>query len=46
MIHEKAFKDDLSLSKVRDILWAFTGRDFYRMLVLSVAGHPMNMKNG
>lgn len=34
MANEKAFKDNLSLSKVRDILWAFTGRDLYRMLVI------------
>lgn len=29
-----AFASHLSLSKIRDILWAFTGRDLYRMLVL------------
>ena len=34
MANEKAFKNNLSLSRVRDILWAFTGRDFYRMLVV------------
>jgi AcrR family transcriptional regulator len=34
MANEKAFTDSLSISKVRDILWAFTGRDFYRMLVV------------
>jgi AcrR family transcriptional regulator len=34
MANEKAFMDNLSLSKIRDILWAFTGRDFYRMLVI------------
>ncbi len=34
MANEKAFIDNLSLSKIRDILWAFTGRDFYRMLVI------------
>lgn len=34
MANEKAFIDNLTLSKVRDILWAFTGRDFYRMLVV------------
>jgi hypothetical protein len=34
MANEKAFTDNLSISKVRDILWAFTGRDFYRMLVV------------
>lgn len=34
MASEKAFKENLSLSKIRDILWAFTGRDLYRMLVV------------
>lgn len=34
MAKEKAFKGNLGLSKVRDILWAFTGRDLYRMLVV------------
>jgi AcrR family transcriptional regulator len=34
MANEKIFTDRLSVSKVRDILWAFTGRDFYRMLVM------------
>lgn len=34
MANEKVFTDNLSLSKIRDILWAFTGRDFYRMLVV------------
>jgi len=34
MANEKAFMDNLSLSKIRDILWAFTGRDFYRMFVV------------
>lgn len=34
MASEKAFLEHLSISKVRDILWAFTGRDFYRMLVI------------
>ena len=34
MTNEKAFTDKLSLSKIRDVLWAFTGRDFYRMLVV------------
>ena len=31
---EKAFKDNLSTQRIRDILWAFTGRDFYRMFVI------------
>ena len=34
MAKDKAFTDNLSLSKIRDILWAFTGRDLYRMLVI------------
>lgn len=34
MAKEKAFTDNLSPSKIRDILWAFTGRDLYRMLVV------------
>jgi AcrR family transcriptional regulator len=34
MANDKAFADNLSTSKIRDILWAFTGRDFYRMLVI------------
>ncbi len=34
MANENAFTDNLSISKVRDILWTFTGRDFYRMLVV------------
>ena len=34
MANEKAFTDSMGVSKVRDILWAFTGRDFYRMLVV------------
>lgn len=31
---EKELAENLSVSKARDILWAFTGRDIYRMLVL------------
>ena len=34
MANEKVFTDNLSLSKIRDVLWAFTGRDLYRMLVV------------
>lgn len=34
MASEKAFRNNLSVTKIRDILWAFTGRDFYRMLVI------------
>jgi AcrR family transcriptional regulator len=31
---EKAFVKNMPLAKIRDILWAFTGRDLYRMLVI------------
>lgn len=31
---EKSLAKGLSLSKARDILWAFTGRDMYRMFVI------------
>jgi AcrR family transcriptional regulator len=31
---EQVFAKGLSVSKVKDILWAFTGRDLYRMLVV------------
>ncbi len=34
MANEKAFKESVTFSKIRDIHWAFTGRDFYRMLVV------------
>ncbi len=34
MAAKKVFTETLSLSKIRDILWAFTGRDLYRMLVI------------
>lgn len=34
MMQEGVLQKDLSLSKVRDILWAFTGRDLYRMCVI------------
>lgn len=34
MAKEKAFTERISLSRIRDILWAFTGRDIYRMLVI------------
>jgi AcrR family transcriptional regulator len=34
MANEKVIAENMPLSKVRDILWAFTGRDFYRLLVL------------
>jgi AcrR family transcriptional regulator len=31
---EKPFKNGVNLTQARDILWAFTGRDMYRMLVI------------
>jgi hypothetical protein len=34
MAQDNAFTNTLSLPKIRDVLWAFTGRDFYRMLVI------------
>lgn len=34
MAKEKVFNEKIPLSKIRDILWVFTGRDIYRMLVL------------
>jgi AcrR family transcriptional regulator len=34
MVREKSLAKGLSATKARDILWAFTGRDFYRMLVI------------
>ena len=34
MAKEKVFDENVAVSKIRDILWAFTGRDIYRMLVL------------
>lgn len=34
MKKEKSLAKELTLIKARDILWAFTGRDMYRMLVI------------
>lgn len=34
MYKNKVFAEGLSLTKVRDIVWAFSGRDLYRMLVI------------
>lgn len=34
MVKEKSLAKGLSLTKARDILWAFTGRDMYRMFVV------------
>lgn len=34
MVREKSLANGLSEAKARDILWAFTGREMYRMLVV------------
>lgn len=34
MAKEKSLSKKLSVNKARDLLWAFTGRDLYRMLVV------------
>ena len=34
MVNDQDFPGTMSLSKIRDLIWAFTGRDFYRMLVI------------
>lgn len=34
MMQQKSLAKDLTLSKARDILWALTGRDLYRMFVI------------
>ncbi|MGE0009604.1 MAG: TetR/AcrR family transcriptional regulator [Candidatus Babeliales bacterium] len=34
MAQEKGFAKDLTTSQAHDILWAFTGRDLYRLLVI------------
>jgi AcrR family transcriptional regulator len=34
MVKEKSLTKGLSITKARDILWAFTGRDLYRMFVI------------
>jgi AcrR family transcriptional regulator len=34
MIKEKSLKKDLTAIKARDVLWALTGRDLYRMFVI------------
>ena len=34
MVKEKSLAKGLILTKARDILWAFTGRDMYRMFVV------------
>lgn len=34
IVKEGALLKELTVSKARDILWAFTGRDMYRMFVI------------
>jgi len=34
MVKDSSLSKSLSIDKARDILWAFTGRDLYRMLVM------------
>ncbi|MDP1607728.1 MAG: TetR/AcrR family transcriptional regulator [Chlamydiales bacterium] len=34
MVKENSLAKELSITKARDILWAFTGRDMYRMFVI------------
>lgn len=36
MAREKSLAKGFSLTKARDILWAFTGRDIYRMFVVEL----------
>lgn len=40
LAHEKALAPELTPSKARDILWAFTGRDLYRMFVIERGWTP------
>lgn len=40
MWKEKVFLKGLTLTKARDILWAFTGRDMYRMFVIEQGWTP------
>lgn len=42
---EKVLAKGLTLSKARDILWAFTGRDLYRMLVVEQGWTPDDYEN-
>ncbi len=34
IVKEGALLKELTVSKARDVLWAFTGRDMYRMFVI------------
>ena len=40
MVKEKSLANGLSVTKARDILWAFTGRDMYRMFVVEQEWKP------
>ncbi|MFI5342959.1 MAG: TetR/AcrR family transcriptional regulator [Chlamydiales bacterium] len=40
MAREKSLAKGLSVTKARDILWAFTGRDMYRMFVIEQGWAP------
>lgn len=40
MAQENSLKKELSSSKARDILWAFTGRDMYRLFVIEQKWTP------
>ncbi len=40
MVKEKSLAIGLSVTKARDILWAFTGRDMYRMFVVEQGWKP------
>lgn len=40
MIEEKILAPEISLTQARDILWAFTGRDMYRMFVVERGWSP------
>lgn len=40
MVEEKSLLKGLSETKARDILWAFTGRDMYRMFVIERGWTP------
>lgn len=45
MKKEKSLAIGLSLSKARDILWALTGRDMYRMFVIEQNWSSENYEN-
>jgi hypothetical protein len=42
---EKAFKKGVTLAQARDILWAFTGRDMYRLFVIEKRWTPEAYEN-